>query len=393
MRGHGGIARDPVPAYWAAFVVIGISLSITGPALSTLRANVGATLGGIGVVFVAQSVGYLAGSLGAGRGYDAGWGHRLLAGAMVVIAVAMLAMPWVSSLVVLMAVCAVVGLASSICDVGGNSLVIWVRQGDVGPAMNVLHLCFGLGALSTPLLVAVDLRLACLVESVLALGVAAFVLRFESPSQPHAAHTTGTLPGRRVLFTLMVFFIVYVGVELSFAGWIHTYAEEIHLGGARAAAALTAVFWLSFCVGRVLAAVIAPRMASGSLILGSCVVSLAAAAAMALWGPRAWVVWAATSVFGLGIASQFPMMITYADERLKLSSAATAWFVTGAGLGGLSLPWLVGQVFDRHGARAMPVMATLFSSVALVWFGVVAVVLRGHGARHGARQPSAAAAG
>ncbi len=374
--------RGSVGAYWATFVVIGISLSLTGPALSTLRSNVGTSLGGIGIVFVAQSAGYLLGSLGAGRRFDAGWGHRFLAAAMGVIAVAALAMPFVRSLGGLVVVCAVLGAASSVCDVGGNSLVIWVRQGDVGPAMNVLHLSFGIGALSTPLLVAIDLKVACAVEAVLALAVATYVLRLTSPRQPHATDSTGTLPGRRVLAVLVVFFIVYVGAEASFAGWVHTYAEEIHLGGSTGAAALTAVFWVTFCAGRLSAAAIAPRVEAASLILGSCVLAVVAAGALAGWGPRPWVVWSATALFGLGIASQFPMMITYADERLKLSSAATAWFVTGAGAGGLTLPYLVGQIFDRYGARAMPVTTLIFCAFTLAWFGVITVVLRRHAARH-----------
>ena len=49
-----------------------------------------------------------------------------------------------------------------------------------------------------------------------------------------------------------MFFLLYVGVELGFAGWIFTYGEEMGIGGARGPALLTALFWIGFTGGRLL---------------------------------------------------------------------------------------------------------------------------------------------
>ena len=74
------IADDPAPLYLTAFLVVGFSVSFLGPALSELRDRTGSDLGAIGVLFVTQSLGYIAGSLGGGAALDRVHGHRLFAG-------------------------------------------------------------------------------------------------------------------------------------------------------------------------------------------------------------------------------------------------------------------------------------------------------------------------
>ena len=49
--------------YYAAYVILGLSLSVVGPTLPELAAQTGSTLGQISVVFAASSLGVVAGSL------------------------------------------------------------------------------------------------------------------------------------------------------------------------------------------------------------------------------------------------------------------------------------------------------------------------------------------
>ncbi|HEX6656980.1 MAG TPA: hypothetical protein VF065_02790, partial [Ilumatobacter sp.] len=81
-------AVDPAPLYLTAFLVVGLSVSILGPALSELRDRSGSTLGAIGVLFVTQSFGYIAGSLGGGAALDRMHGHRLFAASLIVMGLA-----------------------------------------------------------------------------------------------------------------------------------------------------------------------------------------------------------------------------------------------------------------------------------------------------------------
>ena len=71
--------RRPVPVYIGALLVIGLTMTVIGPALSEFRERTGAGIGAIGSLFIAASIGFMTGSLLGGRLYDRLDGHRVLA--------------------------------------------------------------------------------------------------------------------------------------------------------------------------------------------------------------------------------------------------------------------------------------------------------------------------
>ena len=80
----GAQRSAPAAAYLAAFVFLGLASTFVGPALSFLRDRAGTDDAGIGLVFVGSSIGYVIGSLTAGRIVDRGAGHRWWSLAIVV---------------------------------------------------------------------------------------------------------------------------------------------------------------------------------------------------------------------------------------------------------------------------------------------------------------------
>ncbi len=70
----------------------------------------------------------------------------------------------------------------------------------------------------------------------------------------------------------MLFLFFYVGAEITFGGWVYTYAVTLKLASAAGAAYLTSAFWLAFTVGRLISIPAATRFHAktgdpGSLIL------------------------------------------------------------------------------------------------------------------------------
>jgi fucose permease len=360
-------AVDPAPLYLTAFLVVGLSVSILGPALSELRDRSGTGLGGIGVLFVAQAVGYIVGSLGGGAALDRVNGHRLFAVSLVVMGLALGTVPHVDALIGLTVVFGVLGLGAAVVDLGANTMLIWNRGSDVGPAMNLLHLCFGVGALSSPLLVGLGLGVAATGGAIAALLIAGWALVVPSPVAPivKREEQTDATPG--LLALAAMFFVLYVGLEVGFGGWIHTYGEEIEFSSA-GATWLTAVFWIAFTAGRLLAAWLAHRVVPKTLLAGACTLALVSALLLTVGNGTAAIVWPATALFGLAVAPQFPVMFTYLERRINVTGSATSWFVCGAGLGGLVFPWAIGQWFGWSGAGAMPLATTLLAAATLAWF-------------------------
>ena len=362
--------------------MLGVVLGMLGPALPSLRVQVGASVSGISFIFVAQSTGYLIGAVGGGRLLDRGFGHSLLGGALVMMAFGLVLVAEAHTLVLLCGAFAVLGLAIGFAEVGSNTLIVWARN-PTSPAMiNALHFVFGVGALLSPLLVNRSLSARGNVRlayegAALACLLAAAVVSSRATPQPVdvSEHARGEHAPRALLIAVAVFFALYVGMEVGFAGWIATYAQAVHLGGSGAGAALTAVFWGAFTVGRLGAVVIAARVRSIALLVGACGLTTLAATALVVVHGHGVAVWIATVLFAFGLAPQFASMISYSSDHLPLTGSATSWFLAAAAIGGLTVPWVIGQLFSSVGSGALPAVSLVGAVVTLAWVLVLERIL------------------
>lgn len=345
--------RRPAAVYLASFLILGLSVSVLGPALTELRERSGTDIGGIGVLFVGQSAGYIVGSLAVGRLYDRFDGHRMFATAMVTIGAGLALVPEFDSLTALFMIFALIGIGASAADLGANLLLIWELGADVGRTMNLLHLSFGIGALSAPLFVHVGLEIATRTAAVACVVLAAWALSVRSPNAPPAEPDESTDVTPRLLVLLSSFFFLYVGLEVGFGGWIHTYGGEIEFSDL-AATWLTTTFWIGFTTGRLLSSMLADRFRPKVLLEASCLFTIVAAVVLVVGDGRTAPVWAGAALMGLATAPQFPVMLTYLERRIHVTGAATSWFIGAAGLGGLVFPFLIGRWFDASGATALP---------------------------------------
>lgn len=375
-----GPRHVPVWVYLVGFVVLGSALSIAGPALSHLRDRVGTDDGGISLVFVGSSGGYMVGSFVGGRFLDRGRGHQMWSACMITSIAMIVVISQLRDLVPLVGAFVVLGLVCGVGDVSGNTLVVWSRPDSPGAALNALHLFFALGALSAPLLtnraiawshslwpVAVPLAMLTALCCWVLLSTAA-------PTKTRAAdHDSGDAAAaslrRGQLAVVSLFFFVYVALEVGFANWIHSYVEQIGYGDANTATGVTVIFWVGFSVGRVASIWLARQFSAGWMLTGSMTVALLSSVILVAVNGGNVGLWIVTFLFGLSIAPQFASMIGYAEAHLALSGAATSAFIGAAGLGGLVMPWSLGQLFDARGPGVLPPV-TLGACVATVAAGL-----------------------
>jgi len=366
--------------YLVGFVVLGCALAMSGPALSHLRDRVGTDDGGISLVFVGSSTGYMIGSFLGGRLLDRGHGHQMWAACMTTSVVMIVVISQLQQLGTMVIAFVVLGTVCGVGDVSGNTLVVWSRPNAPGAALNALHLFFALGALSAPILtnraiawtdslwpVAVPLGALTLVCVIV-------LLTTPAPKKTRTAHHTHEGEGgagvrRGQLVIVGLFFFVYVALEVGFANWIHTYVEQIGYGNANTATGITATFWVGFSVGRVIAIWMAARFSAGWMLVGSMALALTSSMVLVAVNGGGLGLWIVTFFFGLSIAPQFASMIAYAEAHFALSGAATSVFIGAAGLGGLVMPYLLGQLFDAHGARVLPPV-TLMACIATIGAGL-----------------------
>jgi fucose permease len=366
--------RSPVAGYMVAFVFVGMCLTIAGPSLGHLRDRAGVGVGVSGLLIGGQAVGYIIGSLAAGRFYDRGHGHRVMVRAAVLGVVAVSALSAIHQFWAMVVVFLIIGVAGSMVDVGGNTLVVWSQPPErVGSSLNALHLCFGIGALTTPLIVALSISTRgnlLLVAMVVALVMVTAVIRLRGTSVPtRRAASIDDLAGGasgRALIIVCVFFFVYVGAEVTFAGWLHTYGEELGLAKEGAASVLVSVFWAGFVLGRVVAVWLTRVIALSTMLVVSCAGATVGAFLLGVANGNMSMVWPMTAITGLCLGPQFATMMAYGDEKLRLSGTSTARIVASSGAGGLVLPVASGWLLDSYGANALPWTVMTASALSLV---------------------------
>ena len=372
-------------AYCAAFVALGIVTGSLGPTISGLAANTRTTLSGISVLFTARSLGYLLGSFSGGRLYDRRTGHPVMIAVLVAMAATMALSPVIPVLWLLVPVFLVTGLAQGALDVGGNVLLVWAHGAEVGPYMNALHFAFGLGAFLAPILVAQfglqgdDLRWAYWALAALMLPPAAWLWRVPSPERRNGDDdATRGRDSLLLLVLLIAFFFFYVSAEVSFGGWAFTYSVRMGLADESTAAYLTSAFWGALTLGRLLAIPIAARLRPEWMLLGDLVGALLSVAAILLWPASSAVLWAGALGLGLSLASIFPTLMSLAERRMVVTGSVTGWFLVGSSAGGMTVPWVIGQLFDLTGPRvAIVAIGAVLVAALAAW----AAVSFGHGAQ------------
>lgn len=351
-------------AYYAAFITLGATVSLTGPALPWLAQHTASRLDQISIIFAASSLGYMVGSLFGGRAYDHFPGHRIQAIALLLISLGIAQVPVLHSLWILVAVIFVLGILQGALDTGCNILLTWIHGEKVGPFMNGLHFFYGVGAFLAPLifarviLAANEIQWAYWSFSILTLPIAIWFWRMPSPPIRRKLTTEANRRSFNGLFLLIVlFFVFHVGLELGFGNWIYTFSTRLNMVSATSAAYLTSAFWGAFTLARLVGIAISTRLRSQTILVADMTGCLVAFIILLLWPASTLALWVGTIVMGLSIASVFATGIAFADKRLSLTGAMTGWILVGSGIGGMVSPWLIGQLFESISPRiTMPVL-------------------------------------
>ena len=388
--------------YYGLFVCLGLSTAVFGPTLLALAAQTQTPLGQMGWLFLVGAVGQTVGTCLGGRVFDRVPGHPVLGLAQLAVAMLLVALPLLPWFGLVLAVVGCAGVANGLINTGANTLVIWTHGANVGPYMNGLHFCFGLGACGAPLLVAQVIgaaggyRWAYWTLAAVMTLVSVFLLCMSGHPRP----VQFRLPGARArhippgsaarMLTAALFLCFYVGAEVAFGGWVATYAVALQLASAVEAAYLTAGFWCAFTVGRLLAIPLATRLPPRQMVLVALSLCLVLLAVLLLLPDTRVGVWSVTVGLGFGMAPLWPMGFTLAGQSLTLTATVSGLILLGDSVGGMVLPWLVGHVMAVTGPRALA--SLVFGS--LVCTGVVfAVLLRLHPALPHTRRSVEEAAG
>lgn len=355
--------------YFSAYFILGAVIASLGPTLLGLSKNVGVTVAQIGILFSARSFGFLSGSFIGGALYDKFPGHKMMAVILVLGSAMMMLLPNIHVLVILAIVIFIVGFAMGATDVGSNTMLVWVRRKNSGPYLNMMYFFAGVGSFVAPIYLSrVNLVWGYIGIALFILPVTMWIFFTPSPQIPEfVTNNESKITNYALFIGFAILAFIYIGVEISYGGWIFTYFTSSNLGTQATAYTLTSIFWLSITIGRLISVPASSRIKEHILVsvyLLGAIISIA----MIRFVPNVPAfIWIGTIGIGLSIAAIFPTTFAFIQKKLKISGKHNGIVWAAGSLGAMTMPWLIGQEIEKIGPLAM--MSTILLAY-LTAFGI-----------------------
>ncbi|NWX18114.1 MFS4B protein, partial [Aegotheles bennettii] len=325
--------------------------------------------------------------------------------------------PWCKKSLLLTVMMSVIGASMGILDTGGNVLALNTWGAEAGPHMQALHFSFAAGAFVAPILAKMALggperedlpvvektnesvptasaasafsalkqhlgadflwSYVVIGTYLLLVSVFFFILYSRSSSardKSKASLQKGTLARYHyaLIALLFVFFLCYVGAEVTYGSYIFTYAKVFAEMKENEAAALNSVFWGAFAACRGVAIFCAACLYPGTMIVMSIIGSAVSSSCLAFFASYPVSLWVGTAVYGASMATIFPSGISWIEQYTVVQGKSASLFVIGAALGEMCIPAVVGYLQGKfHHVPVVMYTALVTSAMTVLLFPVM----------------------
>ena len=371
------LLRRALLVSFALYVTLGLPDGVLGTVWPSLRDDFGRTDSSFGLLILCSAVGYTSSSIGSGhltQRYGSGLVLRNASFAAIAgLGLLSVAPTWWTSMLGIL----VLGAGWGLCDASVNA---WMALTQGPRQMGLLHAAYGVGALSGPLLATAFIANGGLWRGpfmvICGLGVVLVAViasaRHGFDTAPVSSEVAGAPPptrgSRMLLALLIVWFSIYVGIEVTVGQWSFTLLTESRDYSNVLAGVLVAAFWGGLTLGRFLLAGFGDRFSPERVLAST--IGTTAIGVVFYWADIASFGAFALPLIGLSLAAMFPLVIgrtaVYIGE--ERAARAVGYQVAASSVGFVVLPALVGVLADHHGvAVALPVTFAATCTLALVW--------------------------
>jgi fucose permease len=357
-----------------AIFVYGMIAAMLGTILPDLSDRFHLTPAQNGTIAFMQALGLMIASVGVGPLLDNEGDKIGLILGLVLIAIALFALPRSPGFRSIVLLLFLLGLGGGIVVTGANALVSGVTPEHRATALNLVNLFFGLGGLTTPFISAnlFKRNWVRLCYTVASLTVITLVIQViaKMPAPTGAGgfvlSQAGPVLGRPLLFLLGAFLFLYVSCEVGVWNWLPRHLIAQGSPESKALNILSLGFALGLLVGRV---AVSPIL----IQVPAVTVTLAASIAMAVTTflmlrtnkPGA----AAVLVFiaGLAMAPVFPTTLAVVGNAFPRMSGTAIGFVITCGWAGLAVSSrLIGAIAGGDPLRLKKALLLIPGSAVLM---------------------------
>jgi fucose permease len=346
---------------WAAMFVFGMLTGLPG-ALLTLPAFVDGfnlTLADRGAFIASLFVGLFIGSAVSGPVAEAMGSRRALTASSALVAATLPLIAVAPTYGTVSLALLAVGFASAGVNTTTNALVSDAFPDQRGHRLNMLSIAVGAGGLAMPaaaglLAGRVSWVVLVLVPTVLSGVVALVSMRLarapaSATSAPLTVASIAQLLRQPGFAAVALLVALGSGNDVTMAGWTSTYLIDRGFAPPAAAAALTS-YWFGLIAGRLAFSRFVERDKAAAVAgaAGGCAVM----ALLLVLAPIDAMLAVMPFLTGMAIATLVPTSLALAGERFPANAGMVFGIVmTGAQVGGMVLPALVGVIAERSGLR------------------------------------------
>ena len=188
----------------------------------------------------------------------------------------------------------------------------------------------------------------------------------------------GSLMYRVTILSLFsVFLLLYVGLEVAYAGYIFTYGYTSNVAMSKDSSAfLTSGFWGSFALARLAAVPISRYLRPSKILfldLMGCVLGSVVLISQIKDGDccaaDSTKLWVGTVILGVSMASVFPAALSWAEYFLTVSGRTASVLVVASSCGEMLIPLAVGSTIgNKVGPCSLMACAFVISILTVVTF-------------------------
>jgi MFS transporter, FHS family, glucose/mannose:H+ symporter len=250
-------------------------------------------------------------------------------------------------------------------------------------ALSLLNLSWSAGSLVCPPLILWGVRtghLETLLFGIAAaawlLGLSALLVTGDAASTEFTKRNAQAVPETKSIlgvFALGLLFFLYVGTENGVSGWAAAYSKRLDGSGMNAWELAPMFFWSGLLAGRLLAPLVLSRAKENRLVMSGLVAAGGGVTTLILTNTRMTAL-IGIAIVGLGLSIVYPIFISWLSQRYRVRARhiAGAMFAFG-GLGGATIPWLVGALSTRCGNLRVGLLvplagcAIMLGTVTVFW--------------------------
>jgi len=357
-----------------AIYVYGMIAAMLGTILPDLSERFHLTPTQNGTIAFVQALGLIIASVGVGPLLDTQGDKAGLILGLVLIAVALFALPRSSGFRGILLLMFLLGVGGGIVVTGANALTSAVSESHRATALNLVNLFFGLGGFTTPFISANLFRKdwVKLCYTIAALTVVTILVqataRMPAPggSAQFFLADAGPIMSRPLLYLLGLFLFLYITCEVGVWNWLPRHLIAQGIPESKALNILSLGFALGLLVGRVGVSPVLIHVPAVAVTLAASI-AMAVTTFLMLRTNKPTAAFALVFIAGLSMAPVFPTTLAIAGTAFPRMTGTALGFVITCGWVGLAVSSrLIGGIAGGDPRRLKKALLLIPASAVLM---------------------------